>query len=266
MYDIPIDYFVSPITKSSLIQKNENLLADNDGCEFHKNKEHGFWNFLPNRSPLYNEEEWLSFQKLIKNFVISYDKDPSKNVSYNARPDALLFGDFCKYHGEVLDIGCGPHPVPSYIKFKRKEDVKYFGIDVLIGEQPKEHNFIQAMGEHLPFKDGLFDITISGTSILHYVDVKAGIREALRVTKKEGYLCIWLGVKSDEAPPPTESPEWYKSLEIPDGAENPFHYKRYTEEYFEGLFEECNGILIEKEVHVVDKWRKNIFFRLRNNN
>jgi len=263
MYDIPLDYFVSPVSKEALTRDNDLTLLDDKGNSFKQNKEFGFWNFLPESSPIYSDQEWNSFQKLIDNFVVSYNQDPSNNVSYDERPDALKFGEFCDYHGEVLDVGSGPHKVPAYIKFKRNNNAKYYGVDILVGEQPKEYNFIQGMGEHLPFRDNLFDITISGTSILHYVNPKAGIKEALRVTKESGYLCIWLGVKSEEAPPPETSPDWYKKLEIPEGAKNPFHYRRYSAELFEEYINECDCEIIEKQVHRTDEWRENIFYKIK---
>ena len=262
MYDIPLDFHVSPLTKEQLTKVDDSTLRDESGNEFKLNAEHGFWEFLPDRSPIYSDDEWNSFQTLIDNFVISYDRDPGVNVSYDERPDALQFGEFCNYHGDILDIGCGPHKVPSYIKFKRNEEAKYYGIDILVGEQPKEHNFVQAMGEHLPYRDNLFDITISGTSILHYVSPIAGIKEALRVTKPKGYLCIRLGVKSGEAPVPKESPEWYEKLDIPEGAVNPFHYNRYSEDVFDEIIKKGSGKIDEKQVHQVDEWRKNIFYRV----
>ena len=263
MYDVPLKFFVSPLSKETLSSENEHSVIDRSGNRFEKNKEHGFWNFLPNKSPIYNDEQWSAFQSLISNFVISYNKHPEVNVSYAIRPDALAFGKFCNFQGKVLDIGCGPHKIPSYIKYNRNEKAEYFGIDVLPGEHPKELNFVQAMGEHLPFTNDLFDVTVSGTSLLHYVDVKAGIAEALRVTKPDGYLCIWLGTKSKDAPKPTESPEWYKKLKTPEGAENPFHYKRYTENDFETIYKELKAAVIDKEILPADEWRNNVFYRIK---
>lgn len=263
MNNIPLDFFVSPVTKQKLTLKDEKTLTDKSGNSFSKNKKIDFWNFIPESSPIYNKEQWTTFQNLIANFVISYKKHPEVNVSYDVRDDALAFGKFCRFKGKVLDIGCGPHKIPSYIKFNRNEQAEYFGIDILAGEHPKELKFVQAMGEHLPFKDDLFDVTISGTSLLHYVDVKAGVAEALRVTKPDGHLCIWLGTKSSNAPKPKESPEWYKKLKTPKGAENPFHYKRHSEEDFENIFIELKAKVVDKEILPADEWRKNIFYRLK---
>lgn len=263
MYNLPLNFFISPVTKQKLDADDEYTLSDKSGNRFKKNIKNGYWNFLPESSPLYSKEQWNTFQSLISNFVISYEKHPEVNVSYAIRNDALAFGEFCGYNGKVLDIGCGPHKIPSYIKYKRNEQAEYFGIDVLPGEHPKELNFVQAMGEHLPFRDSLFDVTVSGTSLLHYVDVKAGIKEALRVTKPEGYLCIWLGTKSKDAPKPKESPDWYKKLEVPEGAENPFHFKRWTEEDFEKIYAELSATIIKKEVLPADEWRNNVFYRIK---
>lgn len=264
MYSVPIEFLRSPLSGSTLRLIDDSTLIDSDGIRFAKHPKFGFWNLIPkSRSPLYDEQQWETFQKLIENFLVSYNRHPEVNVSYAERDDALAFGEFCQYYGKVLDIGCGPHKLPSYIRFRRNSDANYFGVDVVEGEHPKELNFIQAMGEHLPFANDLFDVTISGTSLLHYVDVKAGIREALRVTKPDGYLCVWLGVKSKNAPKPTESPEWYKALQTPEGAENPFHYRRWTSEDFEGFFQAVGGKLVEKKTTPVDQWRENVFFRVK---
>ena len=263
MNEIPVEFLRSPLSKEELSAEDESTLVDAAGNKFTKDEQYGFWNFLPERSPLYSDQEWSSFQQLIDNFVISYNQNPTQNVSYDDRPEVLKFGEFCKFYGDVLDIGCGPHPIPAYIKFRKNEDAVYYGIDVLVGEQPKDMHFIQAMGEHLPLADESFDVSISGTSILHYINPQAGIEEALRVTKSSGYLCIWLGVKSEDAPVPAESPEWYKNLDTPDGAENPFHYKRYSTEVFEAFISGANGVIDEKEVHEYDEWRQNVFYRIK---
>lgn len=263
MYQVPIDMLRSPLCGSRLTQVDDSTLVDAEGVRFSKHEKHGFWNLIPRvRSPLYTEQEWNTFQKLIENFLISYHQHPEVNVSYAEREDAFAFGEFCRFNGKVLDIGCGPHKIPSYIKFRRNPDAEYYGIDIVEGEHPKELNFVQAMGEHLPFADDTFNVTISGTSLLHYVNVEAGIKEALRVTKPDGHLCIWLGVKSKDAPKPKESPEWYKALETPSGAENPFHYRRWTSEDFEAFFKSVGARLIEKQKIPVDTWRENVFFRL----
>lgn len=263
MYKIPLEYFVSPVTKQPLSLVDATTLIDKDGNAFHKSIEHGFWNFIPRRSPIYSDEQWETFNQLISNFMVSYSNHPEVNVSYEVRPDALAFGDFCAFKGKVLDIGCGPHKVPSYIKYKRNPDAEYFGLDVVGGEHPREYEFVQGMGEHLPFHDDLFDITVSGTSILHYVNIQAGIVEALRVTHPRGYLCVWLGIKSKDAPTPKQSPDWYKKLEVPKGAENPFHYRRYSESDIEAVFKQIGARLIDKAVHPADEWRKNVFYRLK---
>lgn len=263
-YTTSTEIFQSPVSGKPLMRRGHGSLVDEDGNVFKRHEQFGYWNFVPSqRSPIYNETQWKAFQKLIQNFLVSYENHPEVNVSYDARQDALDFGSFCKFNGLVLDIGCGPHKIPSYIKFRKNRDATYFGVDVLSGEHPKELNFVQAMGEHLPFKDNTFDTTVSGTSLLHYVDIKQGICEGLRVTKPSGQFCIWLGVKSKDAPPVKNSAPWFTKLQTPEGAENPFHYKRWSAGEFEQIFLDVGAELIEKENHWIDDWRENVFFRIK---
>lgn len=261
-YDIPLELLQSPVTRTPLKLEGKSLV-DASGNRFDCDTENGFWDFMPQSSPLYTSEEWNTFQTLISNFLISYSKDPKVNVSYEYRDDAAAFGRFCQFHGAVLDIGCGPHKVPSYISHNRPNGVTFYGVDVVPGEHPKQLVFARAMGEHLPFKNGAFNVSVSGTSLLHYINVKAGVEEALRVVSPGGYACIWIGVKSPSAPLPAVSPDWYKALGTPEGAENPFHFKRYEETEFEKILTACGVTILDKEIHLVDEWRRNVFYRLK---
>lgn len=264
MYNIPLDWYVSPISKKPLTLINENLLKDDDGNEFRREEKFGYWNFIPNSSPVYTEQEWESWKKLIENFMVSFENDPEHNVSYDVRDDALLFGEFCNYHGKVLDLGCGPHACPSYIKFKRNEEAEYYGLDPVPGAQPREYDFIQGIGEHVPFAEDIFDMTIYATSLLHFIDPRVGIREALRVTKPDGYLAVWVGEKTEqEIKKPVASNPWYDELEIPDGADNVFHYKRFSGLDFEKYVGDCGAKVLEKETHDVPGWGKNIFYKVQ---
>ncbi len=263
MNEIPLEFYVSPINKQPLILKSETILTDEDGNEFHKNIENGFWNFVPEYSPLYSKEECDQWKKVIDNFLVSFEEDPEHNVSYAERDDALAFGEFCNYHGMVLDLGCGPHKVPSYLKYRRNPDADHYGLDPVIGEQPREYKFVQGVGEHVPFKEGLFDVTIYATSLLHFLDPRVGIKEALRVTKPDGYLSVWVGEKTkQEIEQPVVSNQWYDDLEVPEGAENPFHFKRFGADDFEGYINDCNLKIIEKEETEIEGWGKNIFYKV----
>jgi len=261
-YEIPIELLQSPLGRTPL-KADGHYLIDQAGSQFERNADGGFWDFMPRASPLYTASEWKTFQTLISNFLVSYAQAPKVNVSYEYRADASAFGRFCQFQGAVLDIGCGPHKVPSYISHNRSANVTFYGIDVVPGEHPKDLIFARAMGEHLPFKDGVFDVSVSGTSLLHYINVKAGLNEALRVVSPNGSACIWLGVKSPDAPKPSSSPRWYQSLAVPAGAENPFHFKRHNESDFEKIVEACGAKIAAKETHPIDAWRRNVFYRLK---
>lgn len=264
MSEIPLEWYISPISKKPLILKDSNTLMDEDGNEFTKNVESGYWDFMVESSPHYTPKEWLAWEKLIENFIVSFENDPEHNVSYVERDDALYFGEFINYHGRVIDLGCGPHACPSYIKYRRNDEATYYGLDPLHGVQPKEYNFVKGMGEHLPFKDDLFDISIYATSLLHFVDPKAGIREALRITKPDGYFAAWVGEKSrSKHSTAAVKHDWYEDLQTPEGADNPFHYSRFGVDDFEKFVEDCQGKIIAREVKEVPNWGYNVYYKIQ---
>ena len=43
--EIPLDWFICPVTKKKLLQR-KNILCSSFGC-FKKNTKYGFWNFIP---------------------------------------------------------------------------------------------------------------------------------------------------------------------------------------------------------------------------
>ena len=102
--------------------------------------------------------------------------------------DAQLFAEFSELQGLVLDIGCGPQAAPSYgMNF----DGRLVGIDPLVGVQPRRFDFVQGVGEYLPFADGTFDRILFATSLDHMLVPTRVLREARRVAKPSGTVNLW---------------------------------------------------------------------------
>lgn len=151
----------------------------------------GIYNMIP--TPVPDEalmERWPLWEKLQHNGMLSYTKAPELNLAVGKRKDAVSFGEFCGLSGFVLDVGCGPQSLPSYLP--KKMGIEVVGVDPLIGEQPRKFNFIQAIGEYLPFREGVFDHVLFATSLDHMVDPKQSLHEARRCLKKGGSLNLWL--------------------------------------------------------------------------
>lgn len=107
----------------------------------------------------------------------------------NSRDLSLMFGDFCRISGTILDVGSGPRRAP-YLEAAQCEQC--VGLDPL---PAKEQGFdlVCGVGEFLPFKNGAFDQCLCGTSLDHCVRPEMALKEMRRVTKREGKINLWIG-------------------------------------------------------------------------
>jgi SAM-dependent methyltransferase len=139
--------------------------------------------------------KWSLWEELQANGEMSYQHESEASLSVGERQDAARFTVFCNLRGTVLDVGCGPQARPSYAGAER-----FVGIDPLRGERRREFDFVQGIGEYLPFCDGVFDHVLFATSLDHLLDPTRALREAARVLAPHGTIEIWSG----EVPePPT---------------------------------------------------------------
>jgi SAM-dependent methyltransferase len=92
----------------------------------------------------------------------------------------------------ILDIGCG---LGVYVRKFREYSDRVCGIDV----DPKRlregarttPGLMLAVGEHLPFKDGTFDVIVLNEVIEHVQDDQATIAEAMRTLQPGGRIVIY---------------------------------------------------------------------------
>jgi len=219
------------------------------------------WELVPSRcresSPL-----WATWDQLQANGLVSYREDPEHNLAISERPDNLDFSDFCSFDGRVLDVGCGPQSWPTYFR-THTTHTRFVGVDPLIETSSGQYLQLRALAEHLPFRSGVFDHVVFATSLDHFVDPVRALREAGRTCRADGEIDVWIGEKRAGAPPPTESPEWYRRLERPVGSEDLFHIKRLDMEDLTGFVGEAGLRALDYEVRRVDEYRTNHFFRLK---
>ena len=73
---------------------------------------------------------------------------------------------------------------------------------------------------------------------------------------------IWSGERRSGAPAAVESPGWYRGLEVPDGADDPFHLRRFPEEELIALITAAGLVVEEHRRTEIDPWRINHFYRM----
>lgn len=241
------------------IELQEDRDAECARCGETYNKLPFSWELIP--EALKSFELLEAWEQLQRNGLVSYEQDPENNLSVGEREDCRAFSVFCGYTGLVLDVGCGIQAFPSYFSNANNE-VRYVGIDPLVGESEAKYTQIRSVGEFMPFADESFDRVIFATSLDHVLDPIKTLSEAKRVCKSDGAIAIWVGEKSPDAPKPEKSPEWYENLEKPEGADDVFHYRRLSLEDVRSFISQIDCRIIDEEVTAVDEYRKRCFLRL----
>ena len=93
----------------------------------------------------------------------------------------------------VLDVGCG---LGMYTAAFRRAGARAFGVEVefdrAVAALKWASGVAQAVGEHLPFADGVFDLAFSHEVLEHVGDDRACAVEMVRVVRPGGWLVIFV--------------------------------------------------------------------------
>lgn len=205
---------------------------------------------------------WAAWDGVQANGAVAYDADPEHNLGVGDRPEYRDFARFAQLGGLVLDVGCGPQPWPAHFD-AAAPGTAFFGVDPLVGESAARYPQVRGLAEFLPFLDRTFDHVLYMTTLDHFVDPVAALRDGARVLRDGGTVDVLLGHKAADAPRPAVSPEWYERLERPDGAEDLFHIRRLDDPAeAEALFSVAGLRVVDRELHPIDRWRSNSYHRL----
>jgi ubiquinone/menaquinone biosynthesis C-methylase UbiE len=213
-----------------------------DSCGQTYKTVNGVFDFTPIPPPKLIEQLWGTWVELQKNGEKAYNEWAEASLSIGLTDVEKAFGKYALLQGNVLDVGCGPQAYPGYA-FEEKTKINLYGIDPLRGVEKRDFNFVVGLGEYLPFKDFYFDRVIFGTSLDHLFNPVKCLQEARRVLKDTGKVVIWHGLPPEEKKrsrirkflgrvkyeiintiKPTFSYKFYKSLKIPKGAIDHFHF------------------------------------------
>jgi SAM-dependent methyltransferase len=122
----------------------------------------------------------------------AYEGLPIDSCSVPGHPMATLFRFFLAPYlkGRVLDIGCGPQAVPSYLEGYPVEAL--YGIDPL--SEPINHpfKFFKGLAEFLPWTDAQFNLVIAATSLDHVLLLDKVFTEVRRVLRPDGCFVVWI--------------------------------------------------------------------------
>jgi SAM-dependent methyltransferase len=216
--------------------------------------------------------KWSLWEALQANGELSYRAEPEANLSVGDREDAASFGAFCELSGVVLDVGCGPQALPAYSGGDR-----FVGIDPLRGADERQFDFVQGLGEYLPFRPQTFDHVVYATSLDHMIDPVRALRDAARVLKPEGTIDIWSGEISSSSPTVLSSAahalrllrrgdlsefarnvrhrlggqvagQSTPSYRVPDGAADAFHFFEPTKQRVDDIIRAAGLTIVESGV------------------
>lgn len=145
------------------------------------------------------------WQELLSVNADTYDGFPVHSCSVKGHPSAELFRDYIYpyLNGRVLDIGCGPQPIPLYLKDYPLDLI--CGIDPISSEHP--FSFVNGIAEFLPWPENYFDVVIAATTLDHVLLLDRVYSEVCRVLKDNGRFLIWVCFVSGASPYDPYSPD-----------------------------------------------------------
>jgi SAM-dependent methyltransferase len=159
------------------------------GCEATYSIESGAARLMPADAPAERWDEWEEKQEL---GLREYQEEQVSGANGAVDPVATEFGVFSGLNGTILDIGCGIAATPPYAT--RSSDDLYIGVDPLYRPVERTFEFVEGVGERLPFQAGVFDCAVSATSLDHFAAPELVLGEIRRVLKPGGRFALWIGV------------------------------------------------------------------------
>ncbi len=137
-------------------------------------------------------EAYVLWRELLEASADVYDGFPDHSCSVPSHPTAQLFRCFMRpyWGGRVLDIGCGPQPVPWYLDGYPLDSV--CGIDPISRPQDHPFSFVPGVAEFLPWRDEQFRLVVAATSLDHVLLLDRALGEIRRVLEKGGYFVAWV--------------------------------------------------------------------------
>lgn len=137
---------------------------------------------------------YADWRRLLDETETAYDRSPIDRYSIPIHPTTTLFRFFIAPYlkGRVLDIGCGPHPIPVYLEDYPVEAV--YGVDPLSESDDHPFYFIKGVAEFLPWANDQFNLVVAAISLDQVLLLDNVLEEVHRVLTKDGVFAVWDGL------------------------------------------------------------------------
>lgn len=167
-----------------------------------------------------------------------FARNPQTSCALGKRATDEPFAGFVAphLHGRVLDVGCGPWPLPIYVRGYPLHLL--YGVDPLEPFEPHPFTFARGFAEFIPFPDGSFDTVIAATSLDHTLSLTQALSEVRRVLARHGTFLVWDGFVKGSPPYDPNDP----GLQPVDD----YHLFHFDESWFESLMRDTGFSVREK--------------------
>lgn len=148
-------------------------------------------------------DEWMRKQRLFERWYVRLRKRimrfPDFGNEWWNYTNALTIKKILEYsfnQSVVLDVGCGEG---RFLKPLIESGRTVIGVDpslILLRDAKKREpraDLVLAIGEHLPFRSGTFDVILCAATLEHLLSPKLFFKEAGRCLKNGGIICIKQG-------------------------------------------------------------------------
>ncbi|MGZ3725630.1 MAG: class I SAM-dependent methyltransferase [Pseudobdellovibrio sp.] len=174
-------------------------------------------------------QNFSKWEKLLYVNEETYVHEPIGSCSLDGHREAQLFSLFIApyLNGYVLDIGCGPQPVPSYLTHYPHNLI--CGLDPLDPITSHPFKYVKGFSEYLPWQDNSFNSVIIATSFDHVLVPEQCTKEIHRVLKANGKLLIWVSF--------VDSTKAYDAFDPSLQPIDKFHLFHFNKDYFRKVTE-----------------------------
>jgi len=132
------------------------------------------------------QRRWAHVVNTLQEIVPSYEKASSRISLLSDRRLRPRAVDFAVQQGAlVLDLGAGPGTMSRLVTRSGGRPV-LLDVSRSMLKASSFGNRVQAVFEHIPFRDGCFDGVVSGFALRDSVDLITAASEVTRVTKRGG--------------------------------------------------------------------------------